>query len=679
MKVSFLIHTVYGIGGTIRTTLNLAEELADRHEVEIVSVLRHRDEAAFALDPRLCVVPLVDTRQGSADRADPLYSEPARVFPRAEARYREYSRLTDERVREHYAASDADVVIGTRPGLVAYVARFAPPDAVRIGQEHMTHNHHRAALREEMYEHLDAVDAFVTVSEGDARAWREKMPLPATRVLAIPNSVPEPVVPPSDGTGTTVVAAGRLSAEKQYDVLVDAFARVAAARPGWTLRIYGSGDRREDLRRQIDALGLYNAVHLMGPRSPIEPEWAKGCIAVSTSRHESFGMTLVEAMRCGVPVVSTDCDYGPREIVRDGVDGLLVPVGDAGAVARALLRLIDDEGLRRGMGAAALRHARRFDPGVVAKQYETLFDELAASAGERAPLRGAAPVADCTVVEDGSLRVDLLAPLPPGFGPGARLLCASTGARTEVRSFPFDAAGSARVPAGEDVPEGVWSVYAELPGGYRRRLAARVVDQRGALHAARRPFGGEGVRILLPYEDEARGGALALRAWHRPVHAEVASVRVSGGGAVSVEGALFGALSGAGGPEPAGRPVLLLRRRGAPEDELAFRGARVGRGGFRFRFPSAAPAARQSTSHDVWDLYVRWAPGGPDIRMAGLLDDVVAKKQVYVFPRTVLPGRREGGRARAWAKRLLGRPVKEVRVHVYYTVSNDLALNVVDM
>jgi len=166
MKISFLIHTIYGIGGTIRTTLNLAEELANRHEVEIVSVFHHRDTAAFTIDPRITVVPLVDIRPNSPanDSQNPLFSEPATAFPRGEARYKEYSRLTDDRVRAHYATSDADVVIGTRPGLTAYIAQFAPAGAVRVGQEHMTHNHHKAALREEMYDHLDAIDAFVTVS-----------------------------------------------------------------------------------------------------------------------------------------------------------------------------------------------------------------------------------------------------------------------------------------------------------------------------------------------------------------------------------------------------------------------------------------------------------------------------------------------------------------------------------
>ncbi|MEU0371813.1 glycosyltransferase family 4 protein [Streptomyces sp. NPDC006283] len=673
MKISFLIHTIYGIGGTIRTTLNLAEELANRHEVEIVSVFRHRDDSAFALDPRITVVPMLDTRQGSADRQDPLFAEPAVAFPRAEARYKEYSKLTDERVRAHYAVSDADVVIGTRPGLVAYVARFAPPTAVRIGQEHMTHNHHRAALREEMYEHLDALDAFVTVSEGDAQVWREKMPLPTTRVLAIPNSVPEPSVAPSDGTGQTVVAAGRLAAEKQYEVLVEAFAEVAAARPDWSLRIYGSGDQRDRLRARIDELGLYNAVHLMGPHSPIEPEWAKGAIAASTSRHESFGMTLVEAMRCGVPMVSTDCDYGPREIIQDGVDGLLVPVGDVRAVARALLRLIDDEDLRRGMAAAAWRNARRFDPGVVTKQYEALFDELAAEAAQRADIPGITPVADCTVAPDGSLDVTLAAPLPKGFERGARLVCTRTGAHTEMRTYDFDARGSATVPAGEEFSEGVWNVFMELAEtATRGRVSARVVDQRGALHAAERLTPGGAVRNLVPYEDKAKGGALMLRAWHRPIHAEAADVQVDGA-KVTLSGTLLG---------PAAitwEPILMLRRRGRPSDEIVFPGVRVGEDGFRFTFSSTVPAASQITSHDVWDAFVRYSPDAPPVKIGRLLDDVVMKQQIYVYPHTVMAKKRQDGVARAVAKRVLGRPRKKVRVRVYYTLSNDVALNVVDL
>lgn len=114
----------------------------------------------------------------------------------------------------------------------------------------------------------------------------------------------------------------------------------------------------------------------MGNADPLEPEWAKGSIAASTSDRESFGMTIVEAMRCGLPVVSTDCPVGPREIIADEVDGRLVRPGDTDAIAAALLELVADEELRRRMGAAALKNSARFDPAYVAERHLDLYRDL---------------------------------------------------------------------------------------------------------------------------------------------------------------------------------------------------------------------------------------------------------------------------------------------------------------
>lgn len=673
MKISFLIHTVYGIGGTIKTTLNLAEELADRHDVEIVSVFRHREVPLFRIDPRISVVPLVDTDPGSVanELEHPLHLQSAQYFPTAEARYKEYSKLCDMRVKEHYAASDADVVIGTRPGLVAYVAQFAPTGAVLVGQEHMTHNHHKQALRSELYEHLAALDAFVTVSEGDAAVYRKKMPLPATRVLSIPNSVPEPPVEPSDGSGTTVVAAGRLAAVKQYEVLIDAFAKVVAKYPDWTLRIYGGGAERPKLRARIDAGELHNSVHLMGPQSPIEPEWAKGAIAASTSVHESFGMTLVEAMRCGLPVVSTDCDYGPREIIEDGVDGLLVPVGDSDAVAGALMTLIADEELRRRMSAAAVRNARRFDPGQVTKQYEDLFGELREQAAKRAGGAEFAPEADCVVRADGELTVTLV-PTRAGAAreDGLRLLCSRTDDRADQRCYLFDAKGVATVPADEEFAEGVWDFYAEVPGSGRRvRVAARSVDQRGAMHAAAQ--GDAGVRNRVAYKLKGKG-FLTLRTWNRPVHAEAGDITVDGT-QLTVSGTLVGQAS------LSADPVLLLRRRGKSGEEIHIPASRQGSDGFRATFSCARPAARQLTRSDYWDMWLRYAPETPPVKVGRVLDDVIDKKAVYAYPAAVLFKKRPWGPLRKVARKVRGRPQQRVRVRAYYTVSNDLALTVADV
>ncbi|MFB7110835.1 glycosyltransferase family 4 protein [Streptomyces sp. NPDC056291] len=384
MKITFLIHNVYGIGGTIRTTLNLAAALADRHEVTIVSMLRHRARPWFAIDPRVTLVPLVDTRENSADAVDPLLHQPAEVFPAAEKRYRQYSRLTDQRAEQYLRACDADVIIGTRPGVNVYLARFAPPRALRIAQEHLTHDAHTKKLRAQLARHYRGLDALVTTTEADAAVYRARMRLPGVRVLAIPNGVPDHGLPPADPGAKVIAAAGRLIRGKRFDLLIEAFADIAAQHPDWKLRIYGAGAEKDHLQKLIHVHDLGDRAALMGAVSPIEAEFAKASIVASASDAESFGMTLVEAMRCGVPVVSTDCPLGPAEIIHDGVDGRLVPTGDRQALATALHDLITDEPTRRRMGRAARRAAHRYDPAHIIHTYEDLFADLAASRPSRA-------------------------------------------------------------------------------------------------------------------------------------------------------------------------------------------------------------------------------------------------------------------------------------------------------
>ncbi|MFF2387035.1 glycosyltransferase family 4 protein [Streptomyces sp. NPDC058108] len=389
MRISFLLHNAYGIGGTIRTTLNLAATLAEHHDVEIISVFRHREVPFMGAPAKVGLTSLVDLRTIGADNDDARTTQPARVFPRADGRHKQYSRLTDERIGRHLKTLDADVIVGTRPGLNVHIARQAQRAAVRVGQEHLSFSGHGFRLRHQIRHHYRMLDALTTVSEADARAYRQ-LDLHGVRIKAIPNSVPAASVEPADGTGKVVVAAGRLNSVKRYDLLVRAFAQIVAVHPDWQLRIYGRGDATGNelraLSQMVHELGLSSHISLMGQVHPLEPEWVKGSIAVSTSDRESFGMTIVEAMRCGLPVVATDCPVGPREIIKDGIDGRLATPRDVDSIAAALLELIDDDKLRRRMGEAALRNAARFDPARIAQQHLDLYQNLLRQGpGRRSP------------------------------------------------------------------------------------------------------------------------------------------------------------------------------------------------------------------------------------------------------------------------------------------------------
>ncbi|MEV8478231.1 glycosyltransferase family 4 protein [Streptomyces sp. NPDC051173] len=388
MHISFLIHNAYGIGGTIRTTYNLAGTLAEHHDVEIVSVFRHREEPVFAPSPKVRLRHLVDLRKGTPgyEGDDPEYERPATVFPATEGRYKQYSALTDRRIAEHLRNLDCDVVVGTRPGLNVHIAQQARHGVARVGQEHLTLSTHSPQLKLTLRTNYPRLDAVTTVTEADAATYRKLMRLPGVRVEAVPNSIPAPALAPADSTGKWVIAAGRLAPAKRYDLLIRAFEKVVAERPDWRLRIYGAGAERAKLRAQIDKRGLYNHVYLMGPATPLDAEWVKGSIGAVTSSLESFGMTIVEAMRSGLPVVSTDCPHGPGEIIDNGVDGLLVPTGKVDAIAGGLLKLINDDDLRRRMGQAALASSARFDPAEVAGRYEALFTDLTSRGGLRGSL-----------------------------------------------------------------------------------------------------------------------------------------------------------------------------------------------------------------------------------------------------------------------------------------------------
>ncbi|MGG2458827.1 glycosyltransferase [Streptomyces sp. RGM 3693] len=414
MKITLLLHNAYAVGAALRGTLAFATALADRHDVELVSMLRHREVPRCTVDPRLRLVPLVDTRVGSDDMAHPLFGEPALDFPAADRHHHQYSRLVDLRAAEFLRGTDADVLIGTRSGVNVYLARFGPRRALRIAQEPLPYDAYDALLHAELARPYRALDALVTTTEGAAARWRTRLPLPGVRVLALPAVIPAPAAPPAApdadadaGTaahppaGTraavtapdanadppTIVAAGRLIPGERFELLVEAFSAVCAKHPGWRLRIHGEGPERARLRSLIDGLGLTGRAELAGPRSPDGAEFAGASIAASASDTEASGPALVEAMRRGVPVVGTGRPPGPTELIHAGGGGVLGPRDDGRALAGALLDLAGDPARRRTLGAAALESARRHGPEPVAEHYRLLFAELRTTRRSRAVRR----------------------------------------------------------------------------------------------------------------------------------------------------------------------------------------------------------------------------------------------------------------------------------------------------
>jgi glycosyltransferase involved in cell wall biosynthesis len=377
-KIHIVLLHAWGMGGTIRATLNLAAALSADHEVEVLSVIRRRDEPFFAFPAGVTVTALDDQRPRrlhGPTRAIrwALRALPSRLVNRADRAARVCSAWTDVALwRRLRSIAPGDVVIGTRPALNLLLPSTTGRGVVCIGQEHMHLSAHSPVLREAIRRGYGRLDAVTTLTERDRGEYTALLG-PGTPVVCVPNALGSSAVPPAALTAPVLLAAGRLTHQKGFDRLLRAFVPVAAQHPEWTLRICGSGPKRRELRRLIEELGLEGRVVLRGRVANMARERAGASLFVLSSRFEGLPMVLLETMAAGLPPVAFDCPTGPRELIRNGVNGLLVPDGDEDALAAALLAAIEDVPLRRALGTAARESVARYAPSAVAESWARLL------------------------------------------------------------------------------------------------------------------------------------------------------------------------------------------------------------------------------------------------------------------------------------------------------------------
>ncbi|WP_428951700.1 glycosyltransferase family 4 protein [Streptomyces sp. cg35] len=401
LRVRYLLLHAFGRGGTIRTVFNQANSLvAAGWDVEIVSAVRRRDAVQFPLDERVPVTTVVDLREEPvraeerglsgwwrARRRDRQAGRPAREVPSGEFGYRYFDRRLELALGAYLRSLTDGVLVTTRPALNFLAAAHATNGVVRVAQEHMNHGTHRPDVQRRIVETYERFDAVAVLTERDRGEYARL--LPGTRVVRIPNAVHSLDQTLADHGARIAVAAGRLFPQKGFDLLIPAWAKLVGTYPDWQLRIYGSGEKKAQLRALIEEHHLYNHVFLMGHTDRLDDELAKSSLYVLSSRFEGLPMVMIEAMSHALPVVSFDCPTGPADVLTHGVDGLLVPEQDPDALADALGRLMGDRDLRAEMGTAALLTAAAYGPDAVHPRWEALFTELTTPDGKR-PASGAA-------------------------------------------------------------------------------------------------------------------------------------------------------------------------------------------------------------------------------------------------------------------------------------------------
>lgn len=366
MHLLFVLYSL-GAGGAERVTSTLANYWAlQGHDVSVVTFTASTVDF-YVLDPPIRRISLnlasASIGPGSAVRAN---------FGRALA------------LRRVLTQQQPDVAIAMMPtaNTLLAIAALGLPGLVTLGSERihppeLSIGRFWGVLRWCSYALLDAV-----VAQTDrSAAWIRHHTL-ARRVVVIENPLsPLPLTKPPLISPLTLIAphkqvllaVGRLEYQKGFDLLLDAFARVARRHLHWQLVILGEGNDRPALERLRLIARLEDRVVLPGRVGNVSDWYDRADLFVLSSRFEGFPNVLAEAMAAGLSVVSTDCPTGPADLVRDGVNGRLVPVDDAVALAEALDGLMANGMARQALGSEARQLSSRLALGRIATRWERLF------------------------------------------------------------------------------------------------------------------------------------------------------------------------------------------------------------------------------------------------------------------------------------------------------------------
>lgn len=313
---------------------------------------------------------------------DEYYSPLRRIWEFFHKRY-----LHKKRLNEYLNIIQPDITIVMTRREVAFISEMTD-GSVKIAENHIdkqrylnSMNPHLAKylpewlkrkIREKIIRNLSRLDKFIVLTHEDREAWTE-----LHNIEVIPN--PITIVP--DGVSfcinKKVIAVGRYEYQKGFDLLLYAWKEVSAKYPDWELHIYGEGIMRDNLQQLLRSLELGKSCFLEHHTSQIGRFYKDSSLFVLSSRFEGFGLVLVEAMAYGLPAVSFACPCGPKEIITEGIDGLLVERENVNELALKISYLIENESIRKEMGRQASMNIRRFGIEEIIPLWVQLFEKIA--------------------------------------------------------------------------------------------------------------------------------------------------------------------------------------------------------------------------------------------------------------------------------------------------------------
>ena len=380
LKILMLVDTLNTSGGTERVCSMLTNELSNAGYEMVLVTLENSDKPFFPINKNIKIIPLVSYPRSTLGRL-PVSAYDIKNLRNTIFRIRNI--VFDPikfayKIRKISKEECVDIVIAADTMLVRFVLPAILGLQIKlIGWEHMNFNanfgsRQRVITRQFVARYCDAV---VTLTEKDRKYWLEGTSH-KSQITAIANSCPFPVQEYIKEEDTKIVlAVGRLTHIKGFDMLLDAWIQVNKSMPDWTLKIVGEGEDREKLTDFIKKNKLTDSVELVGNTDNVGQYYKEAEIFCLSSRMEGFPMVLLETLAFGLPVVSFNCDTGPAEILED-TGSILVAKNDVDKLALSLIELMKDDERRAIISLKSKDKARLYQPEKIVSQWVDLLENL---------------------------------------------------------------------------------------------------------------------------------------------------------------------------------------------------------------------------------------------------------------------------------------------------------------
>ena len=379
-KIVFCTPAIYSAGGVERVVAIKANYFAERlgYDVSIIVTEGKGSDAFFPVSNQVRII-------NYELNFEELWQLP---FWKKVIAYIRKQRLFKKKLEADLMQLRPDFVISTLRREINFINQIKD-GSIKIGELHVNRANYRTFdgrnsnwvkrlfsrfWSRSLLGHLKQLDRMVVLTDSALGDWPE-----LDNVVKIPDPLPFKIEGNSELSAKRVVSIGRYAYDKGNDLLLRAWAIIDKQAPDWTLDVYGNGDRAS-YQQQLVELGIdQQRCHLYGPTTEVKKAYLSSSLFVLPSRFEGFGLVLIEAMACGVPVIAFDCENGPRSIINHGASGFLIPPFDVEAMADKILLLMRDDTLRKAMGFKAQKAACQYDIDTVGKLWKQLFDELKAN------------------------------------------------------------------------------------------------------------------------------------------------------------------------------------------------------------------------------------------------------------------------------------------------------------